>query len=75
LFVFSLVWSIGASCDRASAVKFDAFLRQLLAGKVQAAVDRTDFDLGPGLTIKYPEALYGTVLPEVSIESLCWLNS
>lgn len=67
LFVFSLVWSVGASCDRASAIKFDAFLRQLLAGKVQAAVDRTDFDLGPGLAIKYPEQLYAVNLPEVSL--------
>lgn len=65
LFVFSLVWSIGASCDRASAVKFDSFLRQLLAGTVQATADRTDVDLGPGLAITYPEQLYTTPLPKV----------
>jgi hypothetical protein len=65
LFVFSLVWSVGASCDRPSALRFDAFLRQLLAGRVQAAVDRSDFDLGPGLAIKYPEQLYAVNLPEV----------
>jgi hypothetical protein len=67
LFVFSLVWSLGATCDRASAAKFDAFLRQLLVGKVQAAVDRTDVDLGPGLAIRYPEQLYAVVLPEVRV--------
>jgi len=65
LFVFSLVWSIGASCDRASAIKFDSFLRQLMAGTVQAAVDRTDVDLGPGLAISYPEQLYTAPLPKV----------
>lgn len=65
LFVFSLVWSVGSSCDRASAIKFDAFIRQLLAGKVQAEVDRTDFDLGPGLAVKYPEQLYAVPIPEV----------
>lgn len=65
MFVFSLVWSVGASCDRASALKFDAFVMQLLAGRVQAAVDRTDFDLGPGLAVQYPEQLYAVNLPEV----------
>jgi hypothetical protein len=76
LFVFSLVWSVGASCDRPSAHKLDAFLRQLLAGKVQAAVDRTDYDLGPGMAIKYPQQLYAVALPEVSscVQVLqdCW---
>lgn len=66
LFVFSLVWSVGASCDRPSAAKFDAFLRKLLVGQVQAAVERTDVDLGPGLEIRYPEQMYGMALPEVS---------
>jgi hypothetical protein len=65
LFLFSLVWSLGATCDRPSSVKFDAFLRQLVAGKVTAAAERSDFDLGPGLTISYPEQLLSTQLPEV----------
>lgn len=69
LFVFSLVWSVGASCDRPSAIKFDSFLRQLLAGQVQAAANRSDVDLGPGLSIKYPEHLYMVPLP-VSTDSL-----
>lgn len=66
LFLFSLIWSLGATCDRPSSVKFDAFLRQLVAGKVTAAAERSDFDLGPGLTISYPEQLLSTQLPQVS---------
>jgi hypothetical protein len=60
-----LIWSIGATCDRPSSVKFNAFLRQLVAGKVTAAAERSDFDLGPGLVINYPEQLLSTQLPEV----------
>jgi hypothetical protein len=32
-FLFSLVWSIGASIDTDSRPKFDTFLRDLLTGK------------------------------------------
>ncbi|KAF6265404.1 dynein heavy chain 6 [Scenedesmus sp. NREL 46B-D3] len=64
LFLFSLIWSIGATCDRASTAKFSTLLRQLLAGKVTAAAERSDFDLGPGLAISYPEQLLSTQLPE-----------
>jgi len=46
-------------------VSFDAFLRQLLAGKVQPDAGRTDVDLGPGLTIQYPEQLLDTQMPRV----------
>ncbi|CAL1534967.1 unnamed protein product, partial [Lymnaea stagnalis] len=30
-FIFSFVWSLGASCDNDSRVKFDAWLRQTMA--------------------------------------------
>eukprot|EP00794_Sanderia_malayensis_P007414 gene7414-8234_t len=32
-FQFSLVWSIGASCDGKSRLKFDVFVKELFAGK------------------------------------------
>jgi hypothetical protein len=46
-------------------LKFDIFLRQLVAGQVQAGPDRTDYDLGPALVISYPEQLLDTRFPEV----------
>jgi hypothetical protein len=65
LFIFSLVWSLGASCDSSSRAKFDKFLRALLSGTVQPGVDRQDYDLGPGVAIKYPEVLLALPLPQV----------
>ena len=32
VFVFSVIWAVGATVDEASRVRFDAFLRQLLEG-------------------------------------------
>ncbi|KAG9269584.1 dynein heavy chain 12, axonemal [Astyanax mexicanus] len=34
-FAFSLVWSIGGSCDRDSRERFDQFLREILSGKLE----------------------------------------
>jgi dynein heavy chain len=79
MFLFSLVWSIGASCDNNSRAKFDAFLRALLAGKVTASAERADYDLGPGIEVKYPAQLLQVAVPEVGDpanlrcnEASCW---
>ena len=36
-FLFSLIWSIGATCDKDSHVKFDDFLRTRTSGKSEDA--------------------------------------
>ena len=33
--MFSAVWSIGATCDGDSRIKFDKFVRDLLLGKLE----------------------------------------
>ena len=43
--------------------EFDRFLRKLLSQTVDASPDRLDFNLGPGLTIKYPDFLLAQGLP------------
>lgn len=64
-FVFALAWAVGGACDRPSAGRFEAFLRNLLTGRVEAGADRADVDLGPGLAICYPAQLLSNALPEV----------
>ena len=72
LFAFALVWSIGGTTDSAGRSAFDGFLRKLLARQVEAAAERSDYDLGPGLAISYPaEGLELRAPPQVS----CWRAS
>lgn len=54
MFLFSLIWSIGASVETEGRTKFTEFLRKLVEGNVDKSPDRTDFDLGPGLEIIDP---------------------
>lgn len=54
MFLFALVWSIGAATETNGRNKFSAFLRKLVAGEVDKSAERSDFDLGPGLEINDP---------------------
>jgi len=66
LFIFSLIWSIGATTETAGRTLFNHFLRKLLRKGVEESPDRTEFDLGPGVTIAAPEFDLRPVLPVVS---------
>lgn len=66
LFVFSLIWSIGATTETAGRTLMNLFLRKLLKKMVEEAPDRAEFDLGPGITIQPPEFDLRPVLPVVS---------
>ncbi|KAM4651998.1 dynein axonemal heavy chain 12 [Discoglossus pictus] len=64
-FGFSIVWSIGGCCDTDSRIKFDAFLKEIIAGKnedhtVPAAVGKWEcpFD-DKGLVYDYMYELKG----------------
>jgi hypothetical protein len=47
--------------------KFDDFFRKLTMGKVDVSADRTDVDLGPGLTITLPDKFLAKPLPEAYV--------
>ena len=66
LFIFSLIWSIGATTETAGRTLFNHFLRKLLRKGVEESPDRTEFDLGPGVTIATPESDLRAILPVVS---------
>lgn len=65
MFVFSLIWSVGATTDSDGRIAFSDFLRKLLDGGVDRKMTRTDFDLGPGLEIADPGFKLSTQLPKV----------
>ena len=65
LFIFSLIWSIGATTETAGRTLFNLFLRKLLKKSVEESPDRTEFDLGPGVTISPPDFDLRPVLPVV----------
>eukprot|EP00958_Prasinococcus_capsulatus_P016076 scaffold1766_cov401-Prasinococcus_capsulatus_cf.AAC.33 len=58
LFVFSVIWSIGATCDEKGRQAFDVFFRQLLERR------EIEADLGPGLNIMIPSFSLQTSLPD-----------
>lgn len=65
IFIFSLVWSIGASTENEGRAKFNEFFRKLLDGGVEKNEDRTDYDLGPGLEIIDPGFKLAAPMPKV----------
>ena len=74
IFLFSLVWSIGATVDKDGRGAFNRFLRKMLHKGVSINPDRSDFDLGPGLTIQEPEWSISVPMPTVSREgSISWI--
>ena len=65
LFIFSLIWSIGATTETAGRTLLNLFLRKLLKKMVEESPDRVEFDLGPGVTIHPPDFDLRPVLPVV----------
>jgi Dynein heavy chain AAA lid domain len=67
--LFSVVWSIGATCDGQGRGRFDGFFRALISDAVDPRPERIDFDLGPGLEIvgiKIPLATRVPKVPDLS---------
>uniref|UniRef100_A0A3P8WKL1 Dynein axonemal heavy chain 7 n=1 Tax=Cynoglossus semilaevis TaxID=244447 RepID=A0A3P8WKL1_CYNSE len=60
IFVFCLVWSVGASCDDCGRVKFDAVVRELLSGPLSAD---TQARHGVLVTVEAPPKQLTVALP------------
>lgn len=74
LFIFSLIWSIGATTETAGRTLINLFLRKLLKKMVEESPDRVEFDLGPGVTIHPPDFDLRPVLPVVRTCRSCILS-
>ena len=82
VFVFSLVWGIGASIDGNGRLLFDPFLKKLYAKEVDTSSERKDYDLGAGLEITYPDMEVKAELPmeeslydyEYNLEHFKWVS-
>ena len=55
IFLMAAIWSLGGTVDAAGRAPFSEFFRKLAAAEVTADPERSDFDLGPGIEIAYPE--------------------
>ena len=64
LFAFSCIWGIGGCVDSDGRLKFDPFFKKLLNHQVESSATRSDFDLGPGLEISYPQTKFPQVIPD-----------
>ena len=71
LFIFSLIWSIGATTETAGRTLINLFLRKLLKKMVEESPDRLEFDLGPGVTIHPPDFDLRPILPVVGTSCSC----
>ncbi|XP_058478991.1 dynein axonemal heavy chain 7 [Solea solea] len=60
IFVFCLVWSLGASCDDSGRVKFDAVVREILSGPFS---DETVARHGIQITVEAPPKPLSVPLP------------
>ena len=82
VFVFSLVWGIGASIDGNGRLLFDPFLKKLYAKEVDTSSERKDYDLGAGLKITSPDMEVKAELPmeeslydyEYNLEHFKWVS-
>lgn len=66
-FIFSLVWSIGATGDKPSQEKFDTYFRELMGGKVES--HPIPSEIGKIETPVPPEGLVYDYFFEVSVHT------